>query len=269
LIVCEKNNKNFLISPHGSLENWSLNHKKYKKKLGVLVLGKFFKRANSFFVTSIEESESVEKIVGNSVNVVKHTLGVELRNIPRNISSYENNNILFVSRLSKKKGVDILIKSFINIGKKNWQLTIVGPSEDLYFSELKKLVIAKNYAENINFLGPLQKNELNKLYKTASFFALPSHSENFGFVIAEALAMKLPVLTTTGTPWREINEYSCGYCIENGENNFEKYMRKMMHHSSGELKTMGENGYKLIKNSYTWSSATKNILNKYNEALIG
>lgn len=260
--ICKKFKINFFISPHGSLEKWSLNYKKLKKKIGILAIKKLLKSANSFFVTSIDEAESVGKVIGDSVEVINHTLGVDLEPVSRKIDSYENKNILFVSRVSPKKGVDIIIKAFIRTGRKDWQLTIVGPSEPVYLIGLKKLV-GEEYFGNINFLGPLEKNKINELYKRTSFFVLATHSENFGFVIAEALAFKLPVLTTTNTPWNEINENLCGYWIENGVDNFAKYMNKMMQLSPEALKTMGNNGYKLINEKYSWQIATKNIISKY------
>jgi glycosyltransferase involved in cell wall biosynthesis len=186
----------------------------------------------------------------------------------RKLSSYQNKNILFVSRLSPKKGVDILINAFINIANNDWQLTIVGPSEKSYLKSLHTLVSSQKYSGKILFLGPLDKNEINKLYKTSSFFALATHSENFGFVIAEALGCKLPVLTSTNAPWEEINEYYCGHCVENTQSVFEKYMKKMMSYSPEELKTMGDNGYKLIDEKYSWRYTSRNIINKYKELLI-
>ena len=268
LVICSRFKKNYLISPHGSLERWSLNHKRLKKKIGLLAIINLLKGANSFFVTSIEESKSVAKIIRHSNNIIMHSLGLDLENISRKLDSYQNKNILFVSRLSPKKGVDILIKAFINIGKNDWQLTIIGPSEKSYLRSLQELIPCQDYSSRIKFLGPRQKSEIYELYKTASFFALATHSENFGFVIAEALGSKLPVLTTIEAPWKEINEYSCGHCIEDTQSVFEKYMEKMMNYSPEELKIMGENGYKLISERYSWHYASRNLINRYRELLI-
>jgi glycosyltransferase involved in cell wall biosynthesis len=142
-------------------------------------------------------------------------------------------------------------------------LKIVGPSELNYLKSLKKIISKYKYPETIEFIGGLEKNKINDLYIKSSFFAFPTHSENFGFVIAESLSFKLPVLTTSGAPWGEINKYSCGYCVENNQSSFEKYFKVMMQLSPEELMSMGHYGEKLIRDSYTWDTATKNIIDKY------
>ena len=263
LLICSKLNKNFLISPHGCLEKWSLNNKKVKKKIGLLILKKFLKSAKCFFVTSGDEAQSVIRVIGDTANIVKHKLGVETPCVPRSLESYKKKCILFVSRVHPKKGVDRLIKAFIKIEKNDWNLKIAGPSEPSYLMSLKKIVSKYRYQETIEFLGPLEKTEINHLYSNSSFLALPTHSENFGFVIAESLAFKLPVLTTLDAPWNEINEFTCGYCVENNQGTLEKYMKIMMKLSPEELRNMGKHGEELIKERYTWGIATKNITNSY------
>ena len=53
-----------------------------------------------------------------------------------------------------------------------------------------------------------------KIYTSSDLFVLPTHSENFGLVIAESLVHGLPVITTQNTPWLDINKKKCGWCIK-------------------------------------------------------
>jgi glycosyltransferase involved in cell wall biosynthesis len=268
ILICYRLNKAYMISPHGCLERWSLNHKKLKKTIGLLLLKKFIKKANCFFVTSPDEAESVLREIGYESNIVSHSLGIESSHITRTLESYKNKQILFVSRVSPKKGVDRLIKAFIKMEKNDWMLKIAGPLEFNYSKKLKKIVSNYKYSDTIEFFGRLDRFNIQELYLNSSFFAFPTHSENFGFVIADSLSFKLPVLTTTGAPWIEINEYSCGYQVENNQASFEKYMERMMQLSPEKLMDMGNKGAQLIKERYTWNLATKNVIEKYFSLLI-
>ena len=75
-------------------------------------------------------------------------------------------------------------------------------------------VAALNDNIDVTFFGHLGPSELYKMYERAHLFVLPSHSENFSIVIAEALSVGLPVLTSVNTPWEALPTHRAGYCIE-------------------------------------------------------
>jgi glycosyltransferase involved in cell wall biosynthesis len=101
---------------------------------------------------------------------------------------------LFLSRINHKKGLDRLIRAW------KWvpQLTLMvaGNDEEDYLPELRALAQREGVSGRLRFLGPVSDEHKWALYENAEMFVLPSYSENFGNVVAEAMAMACPVVIT-------------------------------------------------------------------------
>lgn len=139
--------------------------------------------------------------------------------------------LLFLSRIHPKKGVDILIKSyvdFVNSGKFDDQrgcpdLVIAGPLDSKYAEQMQELALAvinvgpgkemrSDIQPQIHFVGMLRGNEKWGAFYGCSSFVLPSHQENFGIAVVEALACGKPVLISKNVNiWREIVEDGAGF----------------------------------------------------------
>jgi glycosyltransferase involved in cell wall biosynthesis len=121
-------------------------------------------------------------------------------------------NIIFISRIVEGKGLSILIESLINIKYlSNIRLLIIGNGDPNYIDRIKKNIIKASYSlPEIVWLGPLWGVEKWKYLQAADLLCLPSVSENFGFVILEALQVGTPILTSFNTPWSEIMEGTRG-----------------------------------------------------------
>ncbi len=120
--------------------------------------------------------------------------------------------LLFLGRLHEKKGCDLLIQSFDSLGERPWQLVIAGPcADEHYLAHLKQL--ARSLP--ITFTGMLSGNLKWGGLRAADAFVLPSHQENFGIAIAEALACGTPVLISDKVNiWREVVEDGGGFADE-------------------------------------------------------
>jgi glycosyltransferase involved in cell wall biosynthesis len=101
------------------------------------------------------------------------------------------------------------------------------------------------------------------LYRSADLFVLPSHSENFGLVVAEALASGVPVITTRGTPWEELVAHRCGWWVEKTTDSLAEALRDAMSRTDEERREMGERGRQLIEQKYTWSSVAAQMKSVY------
>lgn len=121
--------------------------------------------------------------------------------------------LLFLSRIHAKKGCDLLIQAFVKVAKDNpaLHLVMVGPDQDGWQAKLEKQAKSLGIGERITWTGMLSGDLKWGAYRAAEVFVLPSHSENFGIVVAEALACGLPVLITDKVNiWREIEAEKAG-----------------------------------------------------------
>ena len=105
-------------------------------------------------------------------------------------------NLIFMGRLHPKKGCDLLIKAFAKIygQEPETRLIMVGPDSVGWRAELEELAIKLNIQQQITWTGLLNGELKIGAYASSEVFILPSHQENFGIVVAEAMACGLPVL---------------------------------------------------------------------------
>jgi glycosyltransferase involved in cell wall biosynthesis len=135
--------------------------------------------------------------------------------------------LLFLGRLHEKKNCEALIEAFANVRKsprddsRSLNLVMAGPcSDDAYSRRLKQLAATLTCDDDempITFTGMLSGNLKWGAFRAADAFILPSHQENFGMAIAEALACDTPVLISNKVNiWREIDAARAGY-VENDD----------------------------------------------------
>ena len=120
---------------------------------------------------------------------------------------------LFMGRLHPKKGCDLAIQAFAQVlaADPDWALVIAGPDQLGWQAGLSALARRLNVAERITWTGMIGGDIKWGAMRFAEFFFLPSHSENFGIVVAEALACGTPVLTSNKVNiWREVEDDGAG-----------------------------------------------------------
>jgi glycosyltransferase involved in cell wall biosynthesis len=125
--------------------------------------------------------------------------------------------ILFLSRIHEKKGVDLLIKAFAQLADVNsdYDLVIAGPDQGGLQASLTRLAGELGVDERIHWTGMLSGDVKWGAFRAADLFALPSHQENFGIVVAEAMALSRPVLVTNKVNiWREIEADGAGIVVD-------------------------------------------------------
>jgi glycosyltransferase involved in cell wall biosynthesis len=114
-----------------------------------------------------------------------------------------------LSRISWKKGIERLIKAWAMVS--NLYLVIAGNDEDNYLPTLKALVQELGLTARVLFTGPLADTDKWAVYENAEMFVLPSYSENFGNVVAEAMIMSCPVIVTPEVGLAEtVREFGAG-----------------------------------------------------------
>ena len=103
-------------------------------------------------------------------------------------------NILFLGRITWKKGLDRLIAAMARVPQAT--LTIAGNDEEGLQTTLEQQAQEQGIAARVVFVGPVSGSAKSLLLRTASVFVLPSHSENFGIAVLEAMAAGCPVIVS-------------------------------------------------------------------------
>ena len=131
--------------------------------------------------------------------------------------------LLFLGRVHVKKGTDLLLQAFAEVlrqgrtGSDRQHLIIAGPDDHAYAQEMKALAVSLGIQERITWTGMLSGDLKWGAFYHAEAFVLPSHQENFGIAVAEALACGRPVLISNKVNiWREIAEDRAGL-VENDD----------------------------------------------------
>ncbi|MGO4871113.1 MAG: glycosyltransferase [Roseiarcus sp.] len=125
--------------------------------------------------------------------------------------------ILFLSRIHEKKGIDLLVKAFARYAASHpdYDLAIAGPDQRGLQAPLTNLAKGLGVANRIHWPGMLTGEAKWGAFRAAEFFALPSHQENFGIVVAEAMALSKPLLVTNKVNiWREVEIDGAGIVVD-------------------------------------------------------
>jgi len=122
-------------------------------------------------------------------------------------------NLLFLGRLHPKKGCDILLDAFARLSsRESTSLILAGPDQIGWEKDLRRQVESLNLTDRVVFTGMLQGVMKQGALASADALVLPSHQENFGISVVEALAAGVPVLISNRVNiWREINADCAGY----------------------------------------------------------
>lgn len=265
---CLCKNIPYIISVHGMLEPWSLRQSKIKKKLAMsLYQHKDLIRASCLHATAESEAENIRRLgYKNPIAIIPNGIDVNEYPLKKSVKSNGKRKILFLSRIHPKKGIEILIDAWeaINISlRRDWEIEIAGNGESEYIESLEQKILSSSLQDEIKIIGPKFGLDKIKCYHSADLFVLPTYSENFGIVIAEALSCGLPVITTKGTPWDDLIRVDAGSWIDIGVESLKNTLENYLVKKQDDLKHMGENGRRLIEEKYSIESVGNNFLKLY------
>ena len=161
--------------------------------------------------------------------------------------------ILFLSRIHPKKGVDLLLRAFARHASEfpDFDLVIAGPDQVELQVQLTKLATELGIAARVHWPGMLSGNAKWGAFRSAEFFALPSHSENFGIVVAEAMALSRPLLITNKVNiWREVDADGAGLIVNDDVDAIAAGLRQMCALSAPQRDDMGCRARKCFHDRY-------------------
>ena len=256
----------YIVTPRGMLEPWSLSQKKWKKKLAWwLYQRNDVQKSACVFTTAKMEAEHVSNLGITTCKAVIPN-GIETDAYPCKTSvEGVKKQVLFLSRVHVKKGIELLFEAWKRIHSDyvDWQLLVIGNGEAEYIHSLENRVESLVLKDSIKILPPVFGEAKIKVYQESALFCLPSFSENFGMVIAEAMSCGTPVITTTNCPWEILNETNTGWCIDLSVDNLERALREAMEMDANALYDMGQRASKFIFDNFDYRSVTRKTLRLY------
>lgn len=234
--------KPYMVTPRGMLDPWAQQNSAMKKKLAAWAFQTAHLRGAVCLRATAEMEALHFRAAGliNPIAIVPN--GIELPELL--VRKHQNlKSILFLSRIHPKKGVEYLLNAWsaLNETFPDWEVIIAGIDENGHEHQLKRMV-ADQRLPRVRFLGPVHGKAKQQLYRDASLFVLPTHAENFGLVVAEALAQEVPVITTKNAPWQGLHKHNCGWWIDLHQQSLNDTLRHAMLLPSEARVQMGQRG---------------------------
>ena len=258
-----------VIAPRGMMSRWAYRHHHWRKRLaGLFVHPGAFAEATGWHATSDEEAEDIRRL-GFTQPVCVAPNGV----IPPTVAELAGARshwhelcpatkqrpvAVFYSRFHRKKRLRELLDLWLGLATGDWLLLLVGVPEEYSLAEINGWISS---ASAQNRVAAFDGAGHPPPYAVGSLFLLPSHSENFGLVVTEALTAGLPVLTTDTTPWRALAQQNAGWCVPWAD--YPAALASALATSAGELAGMGLSGRSWATQVFTWERSGRLLLDFY------
>lgn len=260
----------YMVTPHGMLDPWARQRSWWKKKAVRL----FFEdahlaRATCLRATAEMEAEHFRSFgLGNPIAIVPN--GVDVPHSLPARSSSERRRLLFLSRIHPKKGIAPLLQAWaaVETVRPEWELVIAGPDEVGHTAEMQTLARSLNL-RRVEWRTAVRGEAKSALYRSADCFVLPTHAENFGLVIAEALAHEVPVITTRNAPWEGLHTHKSGWWIDLDEARLRDTLLEATAQTRQDLWEMGARGRNWMKRDFAWDGVAEKMAEVYRWVLEG
>ncbi len=168
-----------------------------------------------------------------------------------------------MSRIHPKKGLPLLVDAWARLKPDGWRLRVVGPDEAGHAAEIRHAATAGGIAKDVTIEPEVDDAGKWGVYRDADLFVLPTYSENFGIVVAEALASALPVITTTGTPWSELPAWGAGWCVRPEVGELQEALRTALSLTDEQRSAMGERGRAVVREKFSWPGLASQMREAY------
>lgn len=262
--LCRRGRIPRVVSPRGMLEPWALAARRLKKRIG-WILYQRRNLANCLFLHATAEQEAINlRRLGLPTPVVTIANGTDLPGTLRPSAASDGvRTALFLSRVHPKKGIELLLEAWQQLRPPGWYLEIAGPGEEGYLARIQGLIDQLGLKEAVRLIGKVDDARKTGAYHRADLFVLPSFSENFGLVISEALAHGVPVITTTGTPWADLERNRCGWWVPPTSEGIAGALKTATALPLAELASMGRRGADWIARDFSWPEMGRQMLQAY------
>lgn len=264
----------YVLRPLGTLSDWSLGHRRWKKRPYYALLERsHLAMASAIHVTSEAEATDVTRLgYGPRARVIP--LGVTVGDRPvrrtRVANGSEPLRLVFLSRLHEKKNVPLLLRAVADAANANRpiELTVAGDGAPGYRAHLTALADQLGLGDTVSFVGHVDGAAKDRILAEADCFVLPSAHENFGLAVAEALAAGLPTIVTPNVALsREIQAAGAGVVTEATITAVASAIAWAAEHPAALLE-MGDRAWQLARSELSWERTCHRLATLYAELAI-
>ncbi|WP_281843261.1 glycosyltransferase [Sinisalibacter aestuarii] len=264
LLLCRAFSTPVVWSPRGGFQataQWKNSPKTRLKHAFERLAGLVLSRRHTTLHTTSEFEAVVSQRNLGTIDTSVIPNAVEIPDIagPRLWKPDGRFRIAFLSRIHPKKGLNLLVDA-VQLLPERFTLDIYGSGSDTYVAELKDKVESLDLTSRVKFHGLVSGIEKARAFTNCDIFCLPTYSENFGIVVAEALSYGTPVVTTTNAPWSEIETNNCGRWIEAGTPELVEALSAL---ENADLEEMGQRGRAWIQSEFSAGRLTRQFANLY------
>lgn len=250
-----------VTSLHGMLSPLFLAHKWLRKRLfWHLAQRRALDASACLHATSELEAKDI-RLLGFKQPICLLPHGVDL---PVAQSMRRRRRLLFLGRLHPLKGLDLLLRAWrsVEVEFPEWDVQIVGRGEPECVNQLKALA-SDLRVSRVAFMDPVFGEAKAKLLAESGVLILPSRSESFGLVVAEALAAGLCVIVTSRSPWGTVESRGVGWTAHPDVSALADRLREVLRKPLPELERMGAAGRDWMRSDFSWSSISARWIDTY------
>lgn len=268
----------YIVRPLGTLNTWGMtNRRPWLKKASFRVFESRILRHSALVHYTSDQERSEAKMLGvnGAFAVIPNALpdttvetgaGAFRRRYPQLAG---RPIILFLSRLDRKKGLDLLFRAFVDVRRRvpGVALVLAGEGPDEYVRSLKADAASLGINEDVVWTGFLDGDAKRAALADATIFALPSYSENFGIAVAEAMAARVPVVVSDQVAiHRDISQAGAGLVVPCDAGKLGDSIVALL--TDDQLRhTYALRGESLARQQYSSAAVTERLISVYNDVV--
>ncbi|HTS93200.1 MAG TPA: glycosyltransferase [Stellaceae bacterium] len=274
---CWRHGKPYIIEPHGTLDPYIYARHRWRKSVvDVLFQNRVLERAAGLHYTAAEEWRLARTRARNLRGAIV-PIGIDLRQFdalpPRSAlrdrfpAAGDRKVVLFLGRLSRKKGVDIVIEAFAEVARERDDIVLIiaGPDDGVR-QEAEALIRERGLLARSLVPGMLGGRDKLALLAGSYVFLLPSQSENFGISVVEAAACAIPVVISEQVNiWRDFSDAKAGLTAPPNAQAFAAHLRYLLDNPAAATE-LGRRGAALVRSRFDWNALGRDYEAMYAQA---
>lgn len=267
----------FVVMPHGMLDPYTLTISTTKKKIALATTHRaYVRRALFFHMLNADEASLARPVIGDHpTRVIPNGIFLDEVESAPPAGTFRASMpqlggakyVLFLSRLTHKKGLDYLAKAFAQVAEQmpDVHLVVAGPDDGVQ-ARFEADVRQAGVADRVHVVGPIYGSAKYGAIRDAAVFCLPSRQEGFSIAITEALALGVPVVVTRACHYPEVSEVGAGIETELDPQGVARALLEVLGDPAA-AERMGRAGADLVRERFTWPEVGRQSIEAYKAAL--